>query len=84
MIRILFWLVIGALLAAGLRKLVADGERRGGAGAPRAAEDMVRCCVCGLNLPQSDAVAVRGGGAAGSAQWACGAQHAREAAAKAG
>jgi hypothetical protein len=83
MIRILFWLVIGALLAAGLRKLVADGERRGAGGAPRRAEDMVRCCVCGLNLPQSEATPVRGDAAA-PARWACGAPHARDAAAKAG
>ncbi len=75
MTRVLFWFLIGVLLVAGLRKL-ASGRQGGGASAaaaPRtgAAENMVRCRVCGLNLPQSEALQV-------GAQWACCAQHARE------
>jgi len=77
MIRLLFWLVIGTLLVAALRKLGSAG-RRPGVGAPAVAENMVRCCVCGLNLPQSEARRV-GAADAAAVRWACGAQHARDA-----
>jgi uncharacterized protein len=75
--RVFFWLLLGALVYAGLRKLAA-GRGDGGrppvppAAAPRAgaAENMVRCRVCGLNLPESEALRV-------GPQWACCAEHAR-------
>jgi hypothetical protein len=75
MIRLVFWCLMGVLLYAGLRKLTGGG--RGGAGADRRpdagaehVESMVRCRVCGLNLPKSEALPV-------GDQWACCAQHAR-------
>lgn len=71
MIRVLFWLVIGALAYAGLRKLAGGGRQGPGAPARRGPENMVRCRVCGLNVPQSEAIAV-------GTEWACCAQHARE------
>lgn len=78
MIRLLFWFVIGALLVAAVRKIGASPAQRGASG-PRAAENIVRCCVCGLNLPQSEAQAVGPAGAA--PRWACCVEHARDAAA---
>ncbi len=78
MMRLLFWCLIGAVLYAGLRKISGSGgaassgdASRNAVGAGRA-EDMVRCRVCGLNLPKSEALAV-------GRQWACCAQHARDA-----
>ena len=78
MMRLVFWCLIGALLYAALRKLAgssgtgkssAGGQTGGGQGR---VEDMVRCRVCGLNLPKSEALPVGG-------QWACCTQHAHEA-----
>jgi uncharacterized protein len=61
---------MGWLLYAGLRKLARAAQRAPGPGAVRqGAEDMVRCAACGLNLPQSEALAVHG-------SWACCAEHA--------
>ena len=74
--RLVFLCLLGALAYAGLRKLVEGGARRGadssrGPDAGGAsAEDMVRCRVCGLNVPKSEALPIDG-------QWACCAQHAR-------
>ena len=69
MIRLLFWALIAWLAIAGVRKLAAGaGAGRGPARA--AAEDMVRCATCQLNLPKSEAIAFEGG-------WACCAEHAR-------
>jgi hypothetical protein len=70
MIRILFWILIGALLYAAVRKLIAGGSP-GRPAAGRGPENMVRCRVCGLNVPQSEAIAV-------GAEWACSAKHAGE------
>jgi hypothetical protein len=81
MIRLLFWVIVGALLVAAVRK-VAGGGARSGATPPPAVENMVRCCVCGLNLPQSDALRVGGAGATPE-RWACCAQHAHDAGAPA-
>jgi hypothetical protein len=76
MMRLVFWCLIGVLLYSGLRKLTGGGSGgKPGAGGPNVgtgrAEDMVRCRVCGLNLPKSEALAVGG-------QWACCAQHASQ------
>jgi len=68
-IRLLFWAALAWLLVMGVRRL-AGGDRSAGQG-PRApaAEDMVRCVACQVNLPKSEALAVPGG-------WACCAEHA--------
>lgn len=73
LIRLLFWLAVGALVVVAVKRL---GAPRPGAAAaappPPAAEDMVRCAHCELNLPKSEAVACTAG-------WACSAAHARAA-----
>lgn len=73
MARLIFWFLIGALVYAGLRKLTRGGAQgpgaRGADAAGGRAEDMVRCRVCNLNLPKSEALAV-------GSEWACCAQHA--------
>jgi hypothetical protein len=73
MTRLIFWCLIGVALYAALRKL-GGGSPRGGVSGQRRerVEDMVACRVCGLNVPRSEAVPVGG-------QWACCAEHAREA-----
>lgn len=74
MIRLIFWCLIGWLLYVGLRRLQggasAPPPRQPGPGAP---EDMVRCRVCGLNVPKSEAFP------SGEGSWACCAEHARQA-----
>ncbi len=71
--RLLFWALIGVLAYLALRRLARDGQPggRGRPGSSRAAEDMVRCAVCGLNLPKSEALPLDG-------RWACCAEHARQ------
>lgn len=70
--RLLFWGVIGLLAYWALRRVARGGQPsvrpRSGAAA---AEDMVRCAVCGLNLPKSEALPLDG-------KWACCAEHARQ------
>jgi|GEM_PF-2354367 len=70
--RLLFWILIGALAVYVLR----SAAGRGVASAPAAqraagSQNMVRCDACKLNLPESDAVAVDG-------RWACCEEHARQ------
>ncbi len=58
--RILFWLALGVILYVGFQwwqrqqRLGPRSERRPRAGAD--AEPMVRCEVCGLNVPKSEAL----------------------------
>jgi uncharacterized protein len=73
LIRLLFWALVAWLLIVGVRRLAAGGAAA--AGRSGAAEDMVRCSTCGLNLPKSEAIPM--GGA-----WACCAEHARVPAAR--
>ena len=71
--RLLFWALIAFLVMGALRALSRGGSARNAAApgpAPAAAENMVRCVQCGVNLPQSDAVRADGG-------WACCTEHAR-------
>lgn len=71
--RILFWLLLGLVAYISYRWWrIKQLGASGAAGARRKlqAETMVRCEVCGLNVPQSDAV-----GAAG--RWYCGEDHRR-------
>lgn len=56
-----YLLVIAVIIAVYL--IVRSGRRKSGGGAPGAAtrdEDMVRCRVCGVHLPKSEALASRG------------------------
>ncbi|HYA65491.1 MAG TPA: PP0621 family protein [Burkholderiaceae bacterium] len=70
-IRLLFWALIGVLVYWLVRRIARDSQPKARAQAPTApAEDMVRCAVCGLNLPKSEALALDG-------QWACCAEHAK-------
>lgn len=75
MIRLLLWGLVAWLLYRGLRSLggTGAGAHRTGAGiGGGAAEDMVRCFACQLNLPKSEAIDLGG-------RWACCAEHARRA-----
>ena len=70
--RLLFWVLIGLLVYFVVRGLTRGGQqdtRSRSAIGP--AEDMVRCAVCGLNLPKSEALPLDG-------KWACCAEHARQ------
>ncbi|HYA66023.1 MAG TPA: PP0621 family protein [Burkholderiaceae bacterium] len=71
--RLLFWALLGLVAYLAVRRLTGDGKpsERQRAGSSRAAEDMVRCAVCGLNLPKSEALPLDG-------RWACCAEHARQ------
>jgi len=71
--RLLFWALIGAVAYLAVRRLARDGGSgvRQRAGSSQSAEDMVRCAVCGLNLPKSEALPLDG-------RWACCAEHARQ------
>jgi len=72
--RILLWLLIGfgAYLAwrwwSVKRRL--RSSRPGAAARPAAGETMVRCEVCGLNVPQSEAIGAGG-------RWFCSDEHRR-------
>jgi uncharacterized protein len=68
--RLLFWIILGAIVYALLK-----GWARGGRGAASAArrrasapETMVRCESCGLNVPESDAFTRDG-------RWYCSREH---------
>ncbi len=76
LIRLLVWALIAWLVVVGVRRLAADA-RAGGTrrAAPAAAEDMVQCASCGLNVPRSEAIAIAG-------RWACCPEHARQPAAR--
>jgi uncharacterized protein len=72
--RIVFWLLVIAAAYVGYQWLRAKQQleaKRDAAGGSKI-ETMVRCEVCGLNLPESEAV-----GAAG--HWYCGEDHRRSA-----
>ncbi|HEU0202499.1 MAG TPA: PP0621 family protein [Burkholderiaceae bacterium] len=63
--RILFWLLIGFAVYLGWRWWQIQQRRLRGAGeraatAARDGEKMVACQVCGLNLPQSEALLDQG------------------------
>jgi uncharacterized protein len=62
--RIVFFVLLALAVYVGWRlwraRQSADAGRAGGPQRERAAEAMVRCEVCGLNLPQSDALAAPG------------------------
>ena len=68
--RILFFLLLALAVYIGYRWWLAQRNRPGG-GPPSqgSVETMVRCEVCGLNLPQSDALPGPG------ARWYCGEAH---------
>lgn len=67
--RILFFLLLGVGLYVGFRIWRAGQRRDRGAAPPsRTGEPMVRCRQCGLNVPQSEAVA-------DGDRWYCGEAH---------
>ncbi len=71
MIRVLFWALLAWVLVVAVRRLAGGGSQRAAGRDPgAAAEDMVQCATCRLNLPKSEAIAFDGG-------WACCAEHAR-------
>jgi uncharacterized protein len=79
--RILFWILLGiaGYLAwrwwrANLQQLRGPraGDSSGGATSGRTGEKMIACEVCGLNVPQSEAVPADG-------RWYCCEEHRRRA-----
>lgn len=72
--RIIFWLLIAAAAYLGYRWWRIKEQRAVARDAPDRpqVEAMVRCEVCGLNVPQSDAVGAGG-------HWYCGEAHRRRA-----
>lgn len=71
--RILFWLLIAAVAYLGYRwwRIKEQAIGRGARQRPQV-EAMVRCDVCGLNLPQSEAVGF-------GDRWYCSDEHRRRA-----
>jgi hypothetical protein len=74
MSRLIFFLLVAAVAVMAVRRL--GGSRPAPARAARRGERIVACHMCGLNVPESDAVAVRGPDGA-SAAWACCPAHAK-------
>jgi uncharacterized protein len=73
--RILFFVLLGIAAYVVYRWWRASqriGQARGAARQTGASEAMVRCDVCGLNLPQSEALAA-------GARWYCSEEHRRRA-----
>jgi uncharacterized protein len=58
--KVLFIILVTVLLVLWFKHM---GRQRGGGSkppAPKQAEDMVRCKVCGVNLPRSEALMSKG------------------------
>ena len=70
--RIFFWLLLALAAYIGLRWWQGKGRQgvKHDAAEQQKVEAMVRCEVCGLNLPQSEAVGASG-------RWYCGEEHRR-------
>jgi hypothetical protein len=83
MIRFLFWVLIGFVVLTAIRRL--GGQRPGvpplrrqphdASSSEMSGESMVSCCVCRLNVPQSEAIPVHR--TDGNRVWACCIEHAR-------
>lgn len=73
--RILFFLLLALAVYVGWRLLRAQQAPDREAPRSNAAETMVRCEVCGLNLPQSEALPAPGS----QARWYCCEEHRRQA-----
>jgi uncharacterized protein len=72
--RIIFWLLAAAAAFMGFRRWQAKQQqalKRDRNESPRV-EMMVRCSVCGLNVPQSEALSL-------DSRWFCGEEHRRRA-----
>ncbi|MBI3562643.1 MAG: hypothetical protein HY080_13100 [Gammaproteobacteria bacterium] len=59
-LRILFWLLIGWLVYRFIRQLVHKPTSRPAPPQPPNIEQMLRCELCGLHVPQSEAIASKG------------------------
>lgn len=57
--KILFWLVVGFVIVL-VMKLAAKKRVPPPDKGPKEVEDMVRCRVCGVNLPRSEAILSQG------------------------
>jgi uncharacterized protein len=73
--RILFWVLLGLLVYMAWRWWSVKqrlGDEQGGAKQRKkiGAETMVACEICGLNVPQSEALA-------GNGRWSCSDEHRR-------
>jgi uncharacterized protein len=66
--RLLFWLVIGAIVYALLKGWARGSRQATQRRGPPPSEAMVRCEACGLNLPESDALSRDG-------RWYCSREH---------
>ncbi len=69
--RLLIWVLLGMIVYALMRGRMRIGSRRAGGRPPHGAkvsEPMVRCQACGLNVPQSEALAREG-------RWFCSREH---------
>ena len=75
--RLIFFLLLAAVAYAAWRWLQGQQRLGGGRDDQRARRDqrseemMVRCDVCGLNVPQSEALSENG-------RWFCGEEHRRK------
>jgi uncharacterized protein len=66
--RLLFWIILGAIVYAVFKGWARGGGAASTARRPPPPETMVRCEACGLNLPQSDAFTRDG-------RWYCSREH---------
>lgn len=60
MAKILFIILVTVLLVLWFKHMGRERGKSGKPPAPRQAEDMVRCKVCGVNLPRSEALMSKG------------------------
>ncbi len=60
MLKILLLIVVGVIAYAVLKKYSRSVQGPPGKPQVRAAEDMVRCAHCGVNLPRSEAIYSQG------------------------
>lgn len=66
--RLLFWIILGALVYALMKGWARTARPSASRRGPAPSESMVRCEECGLNLPESDAFSSAG-------RWYCSREH---------
>lgn len=67
MARLLLWMLLGFIAYVAVKRWASPGLRRPRGADPRS-EAMVSCAACGLNVPQSEALA-------GDGRWYCSREH---------